>query len=174
MAKSRTRKQKVKTEFIPHVDATPERLAKGDHWEMVNPAEIDDSEQRNVLTRRFRSSTIDRLHKNGRLSWVQWYAADQYRNAYHRAAFTVSVVASYGERTSAGEVSYGLARTESQARARDFVRFCRASIPADLRGFMERLIIHDQMPKYGVSKAMGTIKDIHRALDKLACELRLI
>src|SRR3546814_4037292 len=62
------RKIRVRAEFVQAMDATPERLAKGDHSEMVNPAEIDDTEQAIARVRRFRSSHLDRLHKNGRLS----------------------------------------------------------------------------------------------------------
>src|SRR3546814_1434215 len=40
------RKARARVEFVTAMDATPERLAKGDHSEMVNPAEIDDTEQR--------------------------------------------------------------------------------------------------------------------------------
>src|SRR3546814_3576254 len=38
------RKARARVEFVTAKDATPERLAKGDHSEMVNPAEIDDTE----------------------------------------------------------------------------------------------------------------------------------
>src|SRR3546814_2440351 len=41
----RSRKARARVEFVTAMDATPERLAKGDHSEMVNPAEIDDTEQ---------------------------------------------------------------------------------------------------------------------------------
>src|SRR3546814_1348663 len=33
------RKARARVEFVTAMDATPERLAKGDHSEMVNPAE---------------------------------------------------------------------------------------------------------------------------------------
>jgi len=166
-------RKKLKPAFVPHTDATPERLSKGDDWEMINPAEIDDAEQRNVLTRRFRSSTLDRLHRNGRLTWAQWYAGDQYRNAYHRAAFLLKVVASYGERTTGGESSYGLPRTEAQLRARNFVKQCREQIPFEMRGFMDRLLVHDEMPKYGGRAAMRNLTQIRFALDCLAFWMRL-
>src|SRR3546814_7133801 len=104
--------------FVTAMDATPERLAKGDHSEIVNPAEIDDTEQAIARVRRFRSSHLDRLHKNGRLSWRQFYAGDWYRNLHHRGRFGLQVVASYGERTTGGEIGYGLPRTEAQLNAR--------------------------------------------------------
>src|SRR3546814_786447 len=140
---------------------------------MGNPAEIDDTEQAIGRVRRFRSATIDRLHKNGKLTWVQWYAGDVYRNTHARAALTPPVVAGYGERTSAGEISYGLARTDSQLRARKFLRECRESIPFEMRGFMDRLLIHDDLPRYGGRKAMRSLSQIRGALDKLADFMRL-
>src|SRR3546814_12828918 len=71
------RKIRVRAEFVQAMDATPERLAKGDHSEMVNPAEIDDTEQAIARVRRFRSSHLDRLHTNGRLSWRQFRSAER-------------------------------------------------------------------------------------------------
>lgn len=173
MAKGRRGKKKAAVAFIPHIDATPERLAKGDHSEYVNAAEIDPTEQHINRVRRFRSSTLDRLYQNDKLSWVQWYAGEQYRNAHHRAAMSPPVVASYGERTTVGECSYGLARTESQVRARAFVRQCREQLPFEMRGFMDRLLIHDDLPRYGGRKAMKSLADIRRALDILAHAMRL-
>ncbi|MCB4860778.1 hypothetical protein K7W03_14380 [Sphingobium sp. PNB] len=172
MARRRSKK-KVAVAYVPPVDATPERLAKGDDSEWVNAAEIDDTEQAINRVRRFRSSTLDRLHNNGKISWPQWYAGDQYRNAYHRAAMLPGVVASYGERTTVGECSYGLARTESQVRARQFVRQCREQIPFDMRGFMDRLLIHDDLPRYGGRKAMRSLAEVRRTLDSLADFMRI-
>src|SRR3546814_3221610 len=86
---------------------------------------------------------------------------------------TPPVVAGYGERTSAGEISYGLARTDSQLRARKFLRECRESIPFEMRGFMDRLLIHDDLPRYGGRKAMRSLSQIRGALDKLADFMRL-
>lgn len=173
MAKGRKGKKKAAVAFVPHVDATPERLSKGDHSEYVNPAEIDPNEQAIGRVRRFRASTLDRLYHNGKLSWPQFYAGDQYRNAYHRAGMTPSVVASYGERTTMGECSYGLARTESQVNARTFLRQCREQIPFEMRGFMDRLLIHDDLPRYGGRKAMRSMAQIRQTLDTLAFYLRL-
>jgi len=71
---TRRRRKKVAVAFVPHVDATPERLAKGDISEYVNAAEIDPNEQAINRVRRFRSSMLDRLHNNGQITWHQWYA----------------------------------------------------------------------------------------------------
>src|SRR3546814_17567954 len=101
------RKARARVEFVTAMDATPERLAKGDHSEMVNPAEIDDTEQAIARVRRFRSSHLDRLHMNGRLSWQPFYAGDWYRNLNHHGGFGLQVVGSYGARARGGEVGHG-------------------------------------------------------------------
>lgn len=169
----RRSKKKALAAFVPIVDATPERLAKGDIIEWVNAAEIDPREQRINRVRRFRSSMLDRLHRNGQIDYHQWYAGDCYRNAYHRAAMSPAVVASYGERTTVGECSYGLARTETQVRARTFLRQCREQIPFDMRGFMDRFLIHDDLPRYGGNQYMRTVRQIRQTLDRLAMYMRL-
>ncbi len=171
--KVRARKLRAAHAYVPMVDATPERLAKGDHSDFVNAAEIDPSEQAINRVRRFRSSTLDRLHNAGKLTWSQWYAGDQYRNAHARAAMSPSVVAAYGERTTVGECSYGLARTEAQVRARQFVRQCREQIPLDMRGFMDRLLIHDDLPRYAGRRHYRTLAQIRDTLDQLAAYLRI-
>src|SRR3546814_8141683 len=66
------RKASARVEFVTAMEATPERLAKGDHSEMVNPAEIDDTEPAIARVRRFRSSNLEPLHKNERLSSRQF------------------------------------------------------------------------------------------------------
>lgn len=173
MARSRTHKLKRVSNRRDFIDATPERLAKGDHSEMVNPAEIDSAEQPIGLTRRFRSSHLDRLYRNDKLTWAQWYAGDWYRNEHHRARFGLQVVASYGERTSAGENSYGLPRTEAQLRSRRAVMDARSQWPRSMQGFMDRLLIHDDLPRYGWRQNMRTMAEIRNALDSLAGYLRI-
>lgn len=161
------RKRKKVQQPRDHIDATPERLAKGDHSEMVNPAEIDSAEQPIGLTRRFKTSHLDRLHRNERLTWTQWYAGDWYRTTHARCGFSGSVVAGYGERTTGGEISYGLARTERQAQARDLFRAARSHWPRDMIGFMDRFLIHDELPRYGGREAARRISRIGEALDQL-------
>jgi hypothetical protein len=162
------RKRKVRTVSRQEViDATPERIAK-DQSEFVNPATIDSSEQNIGLTRRFRASHIDRLYKNGRLTDRQWAAGDWYRDQHARGRFALAVVASYGERTSAGEPAYGLPRTEAQARARQLYRQARDAFPVAMVGFMDRLLVHDELPKYGGRAAYRNLMAIGSALDRLA------
>lgn len=144
--------------------------------EQVNPALID-SAQPIGLVRRFRSTHLDRLYRKddprSRLSWEQWYAGDWFRQTWHRAAFGVKVISSYGERTSAGEISYGLPRTEAQVRARAQYMEARKVFPKDMRGFMERFLVHDEYPKYGGRAAMRNISQIQGALNALVRYLKI-
>lgn len=158
------------------IDATPERLAKGDDSAFINPAEID-SNQPIGLTRRFKSSHLDRLYRKdddkSPLSWVQWYAGDWYRSEYHRGRFGTAIVSSYGERTTGGENSYGLPRTEAQLRARKNIMAARKQWPASMADFMDRLLIHDEFPKYGRRARIRTVAEIKGALDILATWLKI-
>lgn len=163
-------------------DATPERLKQAanegqDPWEFVDPSRID-SIQPIGLVRRFRATHLDRWYKRDKpeksiLTFRQWYAGDWYRSTHARAGFNMSVIASYGERTSCGEPSYGLARTEAQAQARDLWREARSQFPKAVQGFMDRLLIHDALPSYGGTQRMKAIRDVGEALDYLADWLKI-
>jgi hypothetical protein len=143
----------------------------------IVPAGIDSVGERQGRARQFRATHLDRLHKAGNLSYAQWYAGDHYRQTHARCHFALSVVASYGERTAAGEhpgsFGYGLPRQEAQARAREAMRMMRSQLPQHLQGFMDRLLLHDSMPRYGGRAAMQNLAQIRKGLDALALYLRL-
>lgn len=158
-------------------DATVERLAKGEESDWVDPSRID-SHNQIVLVRRFRSSHLDRFYKRDKpersiLTFRQWYAGDLYRSAYARSGITTKVIASYGERLSSGEPNYGMPRTEAQAQAREMWREARNSIPRAMVGFIDRLLLHDELPKYGGKQRMKKLDDIRAALDCLADYFKL-
>lgn len=172
-------KKRPATQFRPQIiDATPERLAKGDDSEFVNPAEIDSGEQPIGLTRRFVSTHLDRLHRAGRITWPQWYAGNWYRETHARCKFSMAVVSAYGERTMAAanphDFGYGLPRQEAAVRARTDMAKARQQFSMEMRGFMDRLLIRDAMPKYGGRSAMRNLSQIRAALDTLAEYLRVI
>lgn len=158
------------------LDATPERLAREPQAELVAAA-IDKAGERRGLARRFRAAHLDRLHKSGSLSYAQWYAGDVYRQTHARCQLGQPVVAAYGERTRAGEhpgsFGYGLAHQESQLRARRMLEKMRATLPRPMLGFMDRLLIHDEMPRYGGRAAMRNLAEIRKGLDALAGFLRV-
>lgn len=155
------------------MDATPERLKKGDIAEAVNPALSDSGKHSNTLVRRFRSTHLDRLYKKdnpskSRFTDRQYAAGDWYRNTHARCSFALSVVASYGERTSAGEPSYGLPRSEAQLRARKLWMAGRKQLPVNMVGFMDRFLVYDELPRYGGRAAMRNLEQIGYSLDLLA------
>lgn len=171
------------------LDATDERLSRAveesgtvrDAWEWADPSRID-SQMPIVLVRRFKASHLDRFYRRddprSALSWRQWYAGDWYRNTHARAAFLFSVIASYGERVSGSEPSYGMPRTERQAHARKLWRDARQQFPPHMAGFMDMLLLHDQMPAYASSRAgqkgrLRILQEIAFSLDRLADWLSL-
>jgi len=167
----RKTKQRSRLGFSREVvlDCTPERLAKGDDSAMVNPAEIDSTEQPIGLTRRFRRTPhLDRWHNGGIITQRQWWAGDAYRKLYEGAQNMPRVVASYGERTTGGETDYGLARTDAQMRRRVAFRAARGSIQAQVLGMLDRLLLRDEMPKYRGRAQMHAIADVRKGLDDLA------
>lgn len=161
---------------VTGLDATPERLAKDPDSEIV-PAAFDKLGERQGKARQFRATHLDRLHKSGSLTYAQWYAGDHYRQTHARCSFALSVVAAYGERTGAGECpgsfGYGLPRQEAQLRARRSLAQMREQVPTNMRGFLDRLLIHDSMPRYGGRAAMRNLAEIRKGLDALALYLRL-
>ncbi len=172
MTKKRGRKV-VRASVQRMLDATPERLAKGDEFEFVNPAKIDSDEQPIGLVRRFRSSHLDRMHRGGRIGWAQWYAGDWYRNQHQRCCFALSVVSSYGERSSNSEPSYGLPRSQAQASARQAFRQARLRFAIVDQSFMDSLLLHDELPTYGGRASLRNVRRVRAALDRLADWLML-
>jgi hypothetical protein len=165
---ARGRKKRVQSTLIV-VDATPERLAKGDGFEFINPATIDSAEQRIGHVRRFRKeSRLDRWHSTGVITQRQFSAGHEYRMLHHRAISIPKVVASYGESTTCGETDYGMARTVAQAKARDRFRAARTAIPMMMVGFLDRLLINDSLPHYRGRAQMRTFTEARNALDALA------
>lgn len=181
MGRHNAKRKPTKPRAIPvlavtGIDATPERLAKDPDNDIV-PAAIETAADKQGRARQFRASHLDRLHKSGNLTYLQWYAGNVYRETHARCHFALSVVASYGERSGAaehpGNFGFGLPRQEAQVRARDQMRLMRSEFPQALQGFMDRLLIHDTMPRYAGRAAMRNLAEIRKGLDALASYLRL-
>src|SRR6478735_5171500 len=145
-ARRKPTKLVVPPEYAANIDATPQRLAKGDEYEFVNPAEIDSSEQPIGRTRRFgKLSQLDKWHVAQVITQRQFWAGHTYR-VLHRGAFALPrVVSSYGERTTGGETDYGLARNAAQARARQKWRDARANISVRYLGSIDRLLLQNAL-----------------------------
>ncbi|WP_148648334.1 hypothetical protein [Sphingobium cupriresistens] len=165
---ARPRELKIK---IPPMDATPERLAKEPDASMI---EVKDEKNAagSIVVRRFRSTHLDRLHKNGKLTLQQWQAGEWYRNKHDEGHPSPRVTAQYGHHVPGGEPSYGLARTEYQLRCRQDWLAARSCWTRDQQGFMDRFLVRDELPRYGGRKAMRNIAFIRDALEEMRDYLR--
>lgn len=174
MARGRqARRRKQAPVFAPAIDATPERLAMCES-EHVNPAEIDSSEQPIGYTRRLKAMTrLDKWHRAQVITQRQFDAGNWYRTVYEAGSVEPRVVASYGERSTGGENSYGLARTHRQLAARQALREARSVFSREIVGFMDRFLLRDALPDFRGRRMMHTITEARNALDDLANYLRL-
>lgn len=168
--KKQSRPKEIK-EKPAQFDATPERLAKEPDAELM-PVRDDRNKAGTVMVRRFRSTHLDRLHKNGKLTFPQWSAGEWYRDMYAAGHPPLRVTAKYGEHVPGGEPDYGLARTDAQSKARDAWKAARAQWSREQQGFMDRLLLRDELPRYGGRRAMQSITFIRNALDEMAGYLR--
>jgi hypothetical protein len=169
MARGGAKRKRRGPKGYPAVDATPERFAKGDTAEFINPAEIDSSEQPIGRVRRFvNRPRLDRWHISGVITQRQYSAGDRYRTLHQRAFSEPRVVSAYGERTTGGQPDYGLARTDAQQQAREKFRMARLCVPSDMLGFIDRFILKNSLPAHRGRAQMRTITQARNALDALA------
>jgi hypothetical protein len=170
---SRALKRRRQTLAPAPIDATPERLAMCES-EWINPAEIDSSDQPMGYTRRLKPmSRLDRWHRAHVITQRQYDAGNWYRTVYEAGSIEPRVVSSYGERTTGGENSYGLARTDRQMQARLALRAARGIFCREMVGFMDRLLLRDALPDFRGRRMMHTISETRHALDDLADYLKL-
>jgi hypothetical protein len=174
MARNRGLKRKRSHSLLPTpLDATPERLAMCES-DWINPAELDSSEQPMGYTRRLKPMTrLDRWHRAQVITQRQYDAGNWYRTVYEAGSVEPRVVSSYGERTTGGENSYGLARTDRQLQARTALRQARCIFSREIVGFMDRLLLRDALPDFRGRRMMHTISEARHALDDLANYLKL-
>lgn len=155
------------------IDATPERLAK-EAASTLEEVKGEGHGRRVHKTRRIASSAqIDRLHRAGVITEPQYQAADWYRTAHYSSFRQTGLVAAYGERTAVGDIDYGLPRDVRQVDWRARFRTARASMPDMLVGFVDRLVLHDDYPRFRGRARMKTLAELRLALDALAKHLCL-
>ena len=138
---------------------TPEQAASGLY------------EAQNKGRRYFRTSHLDRLHKNGKLTYEQQQAGEWYRTQYAKCRYDSVKIANYGE-AIAGLPSFDI--EERKQDARDLFREARMEIPGEIVGFMDRFLLHDRWPQSRKQSARnGYLTDVRNGLDALAKFLRL-
>jgi hypothetical protein len=170
---ARKPKRRPRLQAVEYMDATPERLAKGDYSEIVQ-TKVEGQSARSTPTRRFNSAKIDRLHKAGHLTWAQWYAGKWYAETAENANTAPPTVSGYGQGIGGSVTFYAfLPRNIQQLEARDKLHAARKEWPNGMQGFMERLLLRDALPIYGGRAAMRTVAEIRKGLDAMAKFLRI-
>jgi hypothetical protein len=120
--------------------------------------------------RLFRESHFDRLHRAGKWTRDQFLAGEWYRQTYERGRYdapAVSDLLRIGGSIASIEVAYS-----SKQRARDEWHHARKSLPADMVGFVDGLLIRNRWPKLYHRERHRSIARIAQALDRLADFLR--
>lgn len=170
---ARKPKRRPRPQAVEYMDATPERLAKGDYSEIVQ-TKVEGQSARSTPTRRFKATKLDRLHRAGHIDWVQWYAGEWYRNTAQEADTAPSAISGYGQGIGGSVTFYAfLPRNIHQLEARDKLHAARKEWPDGMQGFMERLLLRDALPIYGGRAAMRTVAEIRKGLDAMAKFLRI-
>ena len=170
---ARGRKRRPRPQAVEYMDATPERLAKGDYSEIVQ-TKVEGQSVRATPTRRFTTAKIDRLYRSNHLTWEQWYAGKWYAETAEKADTAPSSISGYGQGIGGSVTFYAfLPRNIHQLEARDKLHAARKEWPDGMQGFMERLLLRDALPIYGGRAAMRTVAEIRKGLDAMAKFLRI-
>lgn len=156
-ASKRIRRASAATAPQPHFEATPERRAHAANDSSIVPATIGKAGERALLTRRFTDSPIDRMHKVGRLTYAQWFAACWYLEQFALSGIAGRVVANYGEGSGGGGPSVGtkILGSERQYIARLRWRAARATIPANMLKLVDSVVLEQVVPAF----ANGRMRD---------------
>jgi hypothetical protein len=117
--------------------------------------------------RLFKSRHLDRLHKAGRLSDAQYAAGVWYRDEHEKCRYDQPQMVDL-HRVGGGST---LSVPDWKEIARNNWRLARLSMPTEMIGFMDALILHNRWPKMHHRERFRTIGSIQRALDDLASHL---
>lgn len=146
-----------------HLDVlTPEQRLKD-----IYAAEREDGKGR----RYFRLQQLDRLHRNGKLTYEQHQAGKWYRDEWDRARFDAPQISTYGERITSNVIT--MTSADYRQDARDRWRSARMEWPRDMIGFMDAFLLRDRFPRLHHRAAARQLSDVRRALDAMARHLRL-
>lgn len=139
---------------------TPEQLASGDY------------EAKDKGRRYYRLQHIDRLHKNGRLTYEQHQAAAMYRDLYDAGRYDAPRTQDWTRVRGENVVNFTM--PTKQQDARDRFNDARKEIPRKLVGFVDRLLLRNEWPKVHHRAAARNLTDLRNALDTLAAHFRFI
>jgi hypothetical protein len=134
---------------------TPEQAASGDY---------DDTGRR-----KFRLHMIDRLHRNNKLTYEQHAAGSWYRDQWDRGRYDNPRTSDPGRARGSNVLSF---IPVNQQRARDNWLEARTKWPTGMLGFMERLILRNELPKRHHRAMARDLAAIRAALDAMVKHLR--
>lgn len=144
---------------------TPEQLASGDYDTMSGAKSGQ---------RYFRTSHLDRLHRNGKLTWEQRQAGDWYRTKWAESRYDAVRTPNWEQEVWCSGASE-IALYDASMAAREAFRRARGEIPADLVGFMDRLLLKDEWPQARQQRARNSYLTMTRnGLDALCRHLRYV
>lgn len=115
--------------------------------------------------RPFKSWHLDRLHKAGAFDDVQYAAGVWYRQMHERGRYEAPKVSNYDG--VGGGSGAGCHITDATQFARDRWRAARASIPADMVGFMDAFLLRNRWPKLHHRARFRTLERMRDALEQI-------
>lgn len=139
---------------------TPEQIASGDYA------------NENGGRRYFRLRHLDRLHKNGKLTYEQHQAGAHYRELYDLGRYDSTRTADLTRIRGENVVHFTLP-TKAQD-ARDQWHAARKEIQARYVGIADAFLIRDKWPKLHHRRQATHLTAIRCALDTLAAHFRYI
>jgi len=121
--------------------------------------------------RYFRLRNLDRLHRNGKLTYEQHQAGAWYRDQWEMGRYDSTRTMDL-TRTERGSGAVGF--SERIQDARDRWREARKQIPMRLVGFADRFLLHDEWPNPLQQRHReSNLSQLKEALNVLVVHLRL-
>lgn len=147
---------------------TPEQRASG-----LYASGFDEKGKAQTGGRRyFRLAHIDRLHRNGKLTYEQHQAGAHYRNLWDMGRYDAPKTMNLDPLRGSNIVQFSLP-TKAQ-EARDLWRLARREIQSRDVGFADRLLLHDQWPPQSTKQRDRCMKTLRNVLDTLAVHFRFV
>lgn len=122
--------------------------------------------------RYFRLAHIDRLHRNGKLTYEQHQAGEHYRNLWDMGRYDAPKTMNLDPLRGSNIVQFTLPTRAQDAR--DLWRLARREIQMRDVGFADRLLLHDQWPKVHHRASLRNLTTLRNVLDTLAVHFRFV
>jgi len=152
-----------------------ERVANDQSYlDVITPEQLQSGcyENHRGGRRFFRLTHLDRLHKNGKLTYEQHQAGTHYRNLWDLGRYDTTRTMDL-DRVRGQELVTFTLPTRAQD-ARDQWRAARREVPKRMVGFTDRLLLRDEWPSVHHRQADRNLTQLRSVLDLLAFHFRLI